>query len=200
VAITVSLSGFAGDAERILALDARLLVGLAFAFATVWKVALAPDFLDGRLVRVMLITDARLERVATSIAGLDPRELATLRSFVSQHVDGPSFAAEPPEQPQRFRRVAAIATAWTAVLEAAVAISFLCPVGWRVSRWRDGCLLVFALSTYPIVPVAGFGWLLLAQGFAQAEHRWARPAYVVAFAGLILSRGMLWTSWGDVFG
>ena len=191
VAITVSLSGVAGDAGRVLAFDARLLVGLVFAFATMWKVALAPDFLDTRLLRLTLITDTRFARVATSVAGLDPPQLLALRSFVSQHVDGPSVATEPPEQPERLRRVAGVATAWTAVVEAAVAIAFLCPVGWRASRWRDGCLLAFALSVYPVVPVAGFGWLLLAQGFAQAEHRWARRAYVAAFAGLILFRGIM---------
>jgi hypothetical protein len=191
VAIVVALSGRAGDAERVLALDARLLVGLVFAGATLWKVALAPDFLDGRVLRVTLVTDTRFARVATAIAGLQPDELAGLRAYVSQHVDGPPVGVDPPAQPARFRRVAAVATAWTVAVEAAVALGFLAPVGWRVSRWRDGCLLAFAVTTYPVAPVAGFGWLLVAQGFAQAERRWARSAYVATFAALILVRGFL---------
>jgi hypothetical protein len=193
IAITVSLCGRADETERVLALDARLLVGLVFAFATLWKVALAPDFLDTRLLRVTLLTDARFARVATSIAGLDPGELDALRAFVVQHVDGPSAAADPPAQPARFRRVAAVATVWTVAVEAAVAIAFLAPIGWRVSRWRDGCLLAFVLSAYPVVPVAGFGWLLLAQGHAQAAARWAPAAYVASFAGLIVARAILST-------
>ena len=192
VAATVALSGLAGEPGPVLALDARRLVGLVFAFATVWKVVLAPDFLDTRFLRVTLVTDTRFARFATSV-GLDPQELVALRGFVSQHVDGPSVAVDPPAQPVRFRRIAAIATWWTVTVEAAVAIAFLCPAGWRVSKGRDGCLLAFALSAYPVAPVAGFGWLLLAQGFAQAEHGWARSAYVATFAGLIVSRGILGT-------
>jgi hypothetical protein len=191
VAIAVSLSGAAGDPERVLALDARLLVGLVFAFATLWKLVLAPDFLDTRLMRITLITDMRLARVATSIAGLEPRELFALRDFVGRHVDGPPPAGEAPRQPARFRRIAAVATAWTVAVEAVVAIAFLSPVGWWISRWRDGCLLAFVLSTYPVVPVAGFGWLLLSQGFAQAAKPWARAAYVASFAGLIVARGLM---------
>jgi len=191
VAITVALSGRAGDAERVLALDARLLVGLVFACATLWKAVLAPDFLDGRVLRVTLVGDARFARAATSLAGLAPHELADFRRFVAQHVDGPSPALEPPAQPARFRRVAALATVWTVAIEAAVALTFLSPVGRRVSRARDACLLAFAVTSYPVAPVAGFGWLLIALGVAQAERAWAVPAYVATFVALIVVRGLL---------
>jgi hypothetical protein len=191
--LAIALSLLAADVATVLAHNARLLLGLVFAFATLWKVALVPDFLDTRFFRVALVTDRRFEWVATSVAGLSPDQLSALRAFVSQHVDGPALAGERPDQPERFRRTAAFATGWTVALEAGVAFAFLAPLGWRLSRWRDALLLLFTLTTYTIAPVEGFGWLVLALGFSQVEaaRGWMRPAYPAAFATLIVSRELL---------
>ena len=57
--LAVSLALRSRDAASTLADASRALIGLAFAFAVVWKVALSPDFLDGRFFRVTLVTDPR---------------------------------------------------------------------------------------------------------------------------------------------
>ena len=44
-------------------------VGLTFLFATLWKLALSPDFVDGRFFRVTLLTDARFENLAVLAGG-----------------------------------------------------------------------------------------------------------------------------------
>ena len=46
----------------MLAWNARALIGLAFAFAVLWKL-LSPDYLDGRFFRVALVEDHRLEPI-----------------------------------------------------------------------------------------------------------------------------------------
>jgi hypothetical protein len=191
--LAITTSVLAADVPTALARNARLLLGLVFAFATLWKALLAPDFLDTTFFRVTLVTDGRFERAATAIAGLSPDELSALRAFVSQHVDGPAVAGEHPGQPERFRRTAAVATGWTLAIEGGLALAFLSPLGWRLSRWRDALLLLFALTTYPVAPVEGFGWLVLAQGFAQVEEGRSRvrAAYAVAFGALVVSRAML---------
>jgi hypothetical protein len=192
LAIAIALRSM--EPSALLATTARRLVGLVFAFATLWKVALAPDFLDGRFVRVQLVTDDRLAPVATAIAGLTPAGLGALRAYVSQHVDGAALSAAPAPQPERLRRTATIITWTIVVLEAALALAFLVPPGCRIGRVRDALLLLFALGTYVVVaPVGGFGWLLLALGTAQAERTrtWAPTAYAAVFVALILSRGLL---------
>ncbi len=80
------------------------------------------------------------------------------------------------------------ATALTALIESALAVAFLWPGRGALAALRDPLLLVFCAGTYALVPVPGFGWLLLAIGIAQcpAERRVLRGLYVGAFVLLIL--------------
>jgi hypothetical protein len=56
-------------------------MGLAFACAVVWKVALSPDFLGGRFFRVTLMTDPRLVTAAELVGGLSDEEIAANHAF-----------------------------------------------------------------------------------------------------------------------
>jgi hypothetical protein len=184
--LAIALSRSAPDPERALAWNGRVLVGLAFAFAVLWKL-LSPDYLDGRFFRVTLVEDRRLERVATALGGIEPGALAARREFVAQHVDGAGLADVAAPEPPRLRRLALAATRLTLALEAAVAVAFLAPLG-RGAWLRHALLLLFCATTYAVAPVAGFGWLLLAMGVAQCEPgaRRLRLAYVGAFTLLVL--------------
>jgi hypothetical protein len=184
--LAIALVRLAPDPRRALAWNGRALVGLAFAFATLWKL-LSPDYLDGRFFRVTLVEDERLECVASALGGIDPEALQARRAFVAQHVDGVGLLGPVPEETARLRRLAVAATWLTLAVEAAVAIAFLAPLGRRA--WlRHALLLLFCATTYAIAPVAGFGWLLLAMGAAHCEPgaRRLRLAYVAVFALLIL--------------
>jgi len=89
-----------------------------------------------------------------------------------------------PAVPPRLLAVARAMAAGTVAIEAAIAVVFLLPLGWRIARMRDALLLVFCATTYALAPVAGFGWLLLSIGVAQLEpaRRRTRATYLVAFA------------------
>jgi hypothetical protein len=178
---SVAIGLAAGEARAILATNARLLIGLAFAFATLWKVALSPDFRDGTFFRVTLVADRRMEAAARVATGLSADELAELRARFERHVDpaprgGPQLAPLPP----RLARAADLATVWTVAIEAAIALAFLWPQGRAAAALRDPLLILFCVTTYAVAPVQGFGWLLLAMGAAQAPPR---PALRVAYAG-----------------
>ena len=178
----------ASDPRAALAWNARVLIGLVFAFATLWKVGLSDDFIDGRFFRAVLVADQRFEVVARVAGGGDAGELAALRAFVRAPVAGelpPS--ADPPHEPPRLRRVALLATWWTVAIEAALALAFLLPA---VTRLRDPLLLFFCASTFAVAPVEGFGWLLLAMGAAQSDPRQTRIrlAYLGVFALLLAFR------------
>jgi hypothetical protein len=178
--------GLSARAPRaLLAANARLLVGLSFAFATLWKVALSPDFLDGTFFRVTLVTDSRMQHAALLATGLDAPALEAL----SAQAEGRAPEAEVVPVPPALARAAGFATGWTVAIEAAVALAFLLP-GRRAAALRDPLLLLFCVTTYAVAPVQGFGWLLLAMGVAQSPPRPAlRAAYLGAFA-LVLAYGL----------
>jgi hypothetical protein len=176
----------------VLAWNARALIGLAFAFAVVWKL-LSPDYLDGRFFRVTLVEDRRLEPFTRWAGGLDDEALRERRSSFGQHVDAPGLTGPAPPEPARLRTLALAAT-WSALaLEAAVAVAFLAPLG-RCVWLRHALLLLFCATTYAIAPVASFGWLLLAMGVAQCgpDARRTRLAYLGVFAMLVFYSDAPW--------
>lgn len=194
--LAVFLSLLVPDTERALAFNGRLLIGLAFAFAALWKLVLSPDYLDGTFFRVILLDDPRFEGFARIAGGVTLEQLAAWREVLGQHVDGPAVAAaELPSLPARFVGLAQLVTLWTATLEAAVAIAFLWPLGRGASRLRDPALILFCASTYAVAPVEGFGWLLLAMGVAQCDpaRRVTRWAYVATFVLILFYREVPWT-------
>jgi hypothetical protein len=194
-AALATLASAAPTRDRILAWNGRVLIGLTFVFATLWKVALSPDFLDGTFFRVSLVDDTRFESFAQLAAGLDPDALFDLRDLVRLHVDGVFVPwSGMPAPPARLHAVAGALTVATIAIEAALAIAFLAPLGTLPSRARHALLALFCATTYVLAPVAGFGWLLLSMGVAQCEPERvrARLVYVAAFAIVLFATRWPW--------
>jgi hypothetical protein len=188
--LAAALATLAGEGACILARNGRMLIGLAFLFATLWKLVLSPDFRDGGFFRVTLVDDPRFEAFTRLAAGLGEYELLGLRDLVREHNDGVFVPWEGmPEPPPRLFAVADALTAATLAFEAALAVSFLAPLTWRIARARDALLALFCATTYALAPVAGFGWLLLSMGVAQCEPERvrARLAYLSAFAVVLFA-------------
>lgn len=173
---------------RTIAVNARLLIGLCFLFAAVWKLA-SPEFRDGAFFQYALLTDARFRGVAdfiggvsTSLATGNTTAIDSLRRF------GGALDAVPLHSSQRIEWMARFMAAWTILVEGAVAVTFLWPEGKGVSKVRDFVLIGFLITTYPITSVVGFGWLLVAMGLAQSTRTFApvRPLYVLTFLVLPL--------------
>jgi hypothetical protein len=61
------------EVPAALALNGRLLIGLAFACATLWKAALSPDYLDGTFFRVALQVDERFAHASMLFGGAESR-------------------------------------------------------------------------------------------------------------------------------
>ena len=193
--LAIALATQSRDADAALAWNGRALVGLVFAFATVWKVALAPDYLDGRFFGVTLLDDERLEVATRLAADLDESELARLRALVREHVDGVRVPGpDDPALPPRLVAVSELLTFSLVALELAVAVVFLAPARLGLARARDPMLLVFTGIVYGLAPVEGFGWLLLSMGVAQSEsgHFRTRRAYAAVFAIVLLATRWPW--------
>jgi hypothetical protein len=173
----------------------RWLLGLAFAFAVLWKVVLSPDYLDGRFFRVTLLTDPRLVEPAMLLGGLTADDLERSRKALDALPEGAELR-DPPSvvESGRFRTLSAVSTWGVLVHEAAIAASMLLPSIPFVLVARHALLLSFCAITYAFAPVAGFGWLLLVIGLAQApgEKKWLRLAYVAAFLLVLFYSEVPW--------
>ncbi len=91
-ALAIALALRSTDVSHALSTASRWLLGLAFAFAVLWKVFLSPDFLDGRFFRVTLLTDPRFTEAAMLIGGLSADELKANRRALDPLPDGAALA------------------------------------------------------------------------------------------------------------
>ena len=193
--LAISSSLISKDGENCLKLNGRVLIGLAFAYAVLWKLALSPDYLDGRFFKITMLTDSRFESFTQLIGALTPEQMEELRYFISQHVDGQILQSqEIPNQPERFVLASQMLTYSTLVLEGLVALSFLWPLRKGISKIRDIFLIFFCITTYALATVQGFGWLLIAMGVAQTDpDRWkTRLAYIAVYLLIIFYREIPW--------
>jgi len=183
------------DPAATLAHHGRRLLGITFLFATLWKLALSPDFVDGRFFRVTLLTDARFEQLAVLAGGMSFEEWERNDLAVDELLrSAPAEAGIELVEPPGIRRLAAALTLFTGAIEAALAVAFLWPPGRGPSRWRHPLLLTFAASTFSFATVRGFGWLLMSLGVAQCapEARRTRAAYLAVFALVALYHAVPW--------
>jgi hypothetical protein len=182
-AVGVSLLG--ADAGRSLAANARLLVGLAFLFATLWKL-ISGEFVDGSFFHYSLLLDDRFRYLAESMGGLGHDAYVSNHGVVGGLRDSSGSGPAGLVTTDAIRMTAAVLTWWTLAIEAIVAGAFLVPVR-RLAWVRHGSLLVFAFTTYLAVPVGGFGVLLMVMGLAQCDlGDRARLHWVAAFAFLLV--------------
>ncbi len=182
------------DPAAVLRQNARLLIGLTFALATLWKLALSPDFVDGTFFRVTLISDYRFEAFVQLVGGLHYDQLEAFREFLARPTAPHDIL---PEFPARFWHLGTALTVATLLSESAVALTFLWPGSAGPARWRDASLMVFCLGVYGVATVASFGWLLLAMGVAQSapERTRVRTLYAVAFVVVLFYREVPWLEW-----
>lgn len=162
---------------------------MLFAFAAGWKLR-SGEFADGSFFRYSLLFDDRFEVVARvpgattqamRDANLDAlhtlgRDLAAGGSIVLR--DGP-----------RNEALALLFTEWGLFIETAVALAFLLPLRRRWDALRSATLIAFAATTYLVVPVGGFGTLLLVLGSAQARSDRLQTAYLWGGVALLAWAG-----------
>lgn len=147
----------------VLRTQARLLAGLVFALAVAWKLR-SGQYVDGSFFEHALLADPRLEPVARWVGGLSDAEYAANASLLGDLVSGaPAVSLVTTER----LRAAAFVMTWSALLlETAAAVCFLAPPASRLGRLRHAMVFVFCVTTYLVVPVIGFGVLLVLMAYA----------------------------------
>lgn len=173
---------------KTLAYNARVMVGLCFILSVIWKLA-SPDFIDGTFFHFSLLRDRGLDGIARAVGRVTADVQQVNRAAYLALIDYKSqltfvqFGSTP-----QVALLAACMTWWTIGLESLIGLGFLLRRPVQLASIRDYLLLLFIASTYAIAPVVGFGWVLVAMGFAQAEGplRFVHLLYVGALLVLQL--------------
>jgi hypothetical protein len=172
-----------------LATSARLLVGLSFALATLWKAFLSPDYMDGTYFHHTVLTDPRfrdlgaiLGRVPESLYTANLDQLARLRAW------RPDVQEVSVQTTWAMGILSQVLTWWTVGIEALLGLCFLWPREGGPRRIRNWVLLLFGWTTYAVATVPTFGWTLMTLGAAQCEpgERVERLLYAVTCALILI--------------
>lgn len=193
--LVCALAVSAKDTDGVLAWNGRVLIGLTFLFATTWKM-LAGEYWNGAFLHSVFLLDDRVEFVATAISGLSPHTLPQNRLLESLLKQFPQeIGSVILTTSSRLQAFTLASSYWTLLIEGSVAIAFLINPLRLFSQVRDWFLIVFIATTYFLLPVLGFAYILIIMGFAQChpKHTAIRVAYIALFAFLQLSR-LPWNS------
>ena len=171
------------DTARVLALNGRLLVALAFSFAVFWKV-FSGEFLNGKYFEYVFLIDARLEALARLGAGVPRADLNFDRELVRLMQTFPSETLEGTiRHTPRLPLVASVMAWMTVLIEGAVAVAFW--LRFRIANLdvHNWLLMAFCITTYSLAPVIAFGFLLVTMGLAQCNlaDRDSRQGYLWTF-------------------
>lgn len=193
--LALGLSTLTRDPEQALRTNARLLLGLCFLLAVLWKLR-TPGFLEGGFMHFTFLTDVRFKNVAELVGGLEAGSLAYNRTEALATLTNFNSTVQEVSL-QSNTRLALMSEAlawWTVVIETLIFVAFLAPTRWFISRWRDLTLLPFLLTTYAVAHVISFAWILAILGLAQASHsfKYARLLYIFALF-MILVFGYEWS-------
>lgn len=173
----------------LLTKNARLMIGLVFVFAFIWKAFLSPDFLDKRFFSVNMIEDPRFSEFTQVTCNISKDDLDYFRDYVKQHVDGNLVFAEVINFNLKcINKIAGFLTYYTIVLELLVALFFLIPKKISISKYRDYLLILFCISIYSVATVEGFGWLLIAMGISQSDNKKLPFLYILSFLIILIYR------------
>src|SRR5262249_49403077 len=125
--LALACSRWATNPGRVLAVNGRLLIGLCFLCATLWKV-ISPDFLDGSFFHFTLLDDARFRSVAESL-GRMPEEIfrRNEQAIASLSRYDSLLTVVQLEDTPRIIWLAKSLAWWGFGLEALIALAFLWP-------------------------------------------------------------------------
>ncbi|NET33920.1 MAG: hypothetical protein F6K19_18180 [Cyanothece sp. SIO1E1] len=164
--LVCTLAVYAKSPDQILTRNAKLLIGLCFCFATIWKL-LSGEYLDGSFLHLTFLLDQRLEMGAVLFGGAEPGALAANRDLFSLlQTRGPEETSTLATS-LRLSWVSLFFSYWTLLSEGGIAIAFLSPYPTWLSNNRDWLLILFILTTYAVIPVFAFAAILSLLGLAQ---------------------------------
>jgi hypothetical protein len=177
----LAIATWTGD-PTTLSRNARLLIGVTFAFAALQKWT-SPSYVNDVFSLTTFLLDDRFEDLVVLLTRVSYEPIDAARDYLrSDYRSGPPAGGLPFELPWSFLLLARVSTWWNLLDQALVAVAFLVPPTSRLGRLRNPILLLFCFVTYAVAPVASFGWLLLSMGVTQSDKAPSvRYGYLAAF-------------------
>lgn len=182
----IGASRFGRRPDDVLAVTARLLLAALFTLAFGWKLLSGP-FVSGDFFEYTLVRDPRFEPVAVTIGGHEAEALDRDRMAIADITSSARAGASIDVETGPRSRPLALAFTWFGlVTEGAVAAAFLAPLRGRWQLLRAVTLIGFCLTTYAVLPIAGFALLLLIIGMAHSSRALLRRAHLGAGAVILV--------------
>ncbi len=193
-----TLAVASGSRDAVLRQNARMLVGICFALAVIWKLA-AGQFVDGSFLHWTFLEDGRVESTSMLVGNLSADQLAENRSLISLLKSSPGDGVGVTLSTSDGLRWVTLAMSWwTLLIETAVAVTFLAPRHSRIAKLRDWTLIIFVATTYGLLPVIGFAFTLCILGFMQCEPERRRTG--LAYLGLLVAIQLTRIPWDNIVG
>ncbi|ELS04772.1 hypothetical protein Xen7305DRAFT_00045080 [Xenococcus sp. PCC 7305] len=188
--LVCALAVSSSDPEEVLARNGRMLIGLTFFFATVWKM-IAGEYWNGAFLHYTFLAENRIEEFANIIGGLPPdvlpqnQILSEILSRFPGTVKTVTLASNP-----RLEIFSLAASYWTLLIEGSIALAFLGKSFRFLFRFRNWLLILFIVTTYFLLPVLGFAYILIVMGLAQCSgnSRYQMIAYIFLLGFLQFAR------------
>jgi hypothetical protein len=146
---------------------ARLLLGLTFAFAAMWKI-IGGQYADGSFWIYTLLTDPRVApwtRMVFDSSG-SWHNVEALRSVLTPTSQSETAQLQISDALNVAGKVIGVCGI---VLETAIAVVFLLPNGSVRRDWARVGLIVSFVVVYIAIPVIGFAWTLIALTLASVR-------------------------------
>lgn len=186
--IACTLAVFSKEEANVLKWNARLLIGLCFLFAALWKI-IGGEYFDGTLQQFLFLVDRRID-VFSSLLGIEKEALTQNRELLAYLKGNPAtgFGAAL-NSSTNVHYLSIISSYYTIIIESLVALSFLFFRVGFLEKTRDVLLIMFIVTVYFILPVPGFGFIVTLLGFAQSSpaSRKINIAYLLLLIPLQLS-------------
>jgi len=193
--LTLFLTTYRESSTKILANNARILIGLVFLLASFQKIS-AEDYLNGTFFRYLFLTDDRFEDFAILFGNISYQQIDDARRLLDAYQFSPTQShGEIVPISAEFHLLVVIATWWNVLDQIVIACCFLSPTNSLLFKNRDFVLLVFCITTYAVAPVPGFAWLLISMALAQSESKSRIViAYLITFFIVLFYYQIHWTT------
>ena len=185
-----TISVISKDIMKVLSWNARHLLGLVFFFAFIWKL-IAGQYINGSFLHFVFMTDSRVEVAASFFGNLESSILPINRLLISALKDIPNSGIHITlETSTSLKSISLIASYWTLFIEGVLVLMFMLPSRFRLTKARDLFLILFIGTTYILLPVTGFAFILGVMGFAQCtrSHRATQIGYLSILVVIQLTR------------
>jgi len=154
---------------KVLTFNSKIIIGICFLFATFGKF-MAPEFMNGTFFEVKNVLDSRLVGFTSVVTPYSSEQLNIINEEFREmmHTSNPQnhYVEIPPNS--IHKSISLFLSYWTVLIEGSIAIAFLLPIAYKISRYRDWLLLTFIITTYPIATVSGFAIILSLLAFIQS--------------------------------